>query len=278
MNIRVGCIGLGLAALAITGCAAINPGVGPDPGSAIVSSNSTGRAAVCAGWIAIDAASYAGWDGACPGCDIDAQGLYAWSRDIGASSRLMLNSGATIAKWKAAITAAATPLKRGNLLIITLSGHGGQIPDDNGDEADGLDETSCLWDGQLRDDDFLALLTTLPHGLRILIISDQCHSQGNFMLTRFTASLVNRGKPALDSTEGSGFDGEIIQLAGCREESYSYGGDQGGVWTTTFLKWRDCGMTLAEWFEQAKKEMPDNQIPVWVEYGAVSDEFRNLVL
>lgn len=272
MKIRIGFVGISFAALVITGCAAINPGGAPNAGAPIE------RAAVCSGWTAINPNSNAGWNGECPGCDIDAKAMYAWSADIGASARLMLNAGATITKWKAAISAAAAPLHRGNLLIITLSGHGGQIPDDNGDEADGLDETSCLWDGQLRDDDFLALLKTLPRGLRILIISDQCHSQGNFMFSRFQLSQVNPGKPMIDSTEGSGFDGEIIQLAGCREESYSFGGDTGGTWTTTFLKYRDCGMTLTQWFEQAKKEMPDNQVPVWVEYGNVSDEFRKIVL
>ncbi len=58
----------------------------------------------------------------------------------------------------AAIRAAAKQLKSGDLLFLTYSGHGGQVPDVTGEEDDKLDETWCFFDAQLIDDElFLEL-------------------------------------------------------------------------------------------------------------------------
>ena len=48
---------------------------------------------------------------------------------------------------------AAKALKPGDLFFLTYSGHGGQVPDVTGDEDDKQDETWCLYDGQLIDDE-----------------------------------------------------------------------------------------------------------------------------
>ncbi|MEO5695911.1 MAG: caspase family protein, partial [Burkholderiaceae bacterium] len=56
------------------------------------------------------------------------------------------------------------------------SGHGGQVPDVDGDEADGKDETWCLYDGQLIDDELYFELSRFATGVRILVLSDSCHS------------------------------------------------------------------------------------------------------
>jgi metacaspase-1 len=61
------------------------------------------------------------------------------------------------------------------------SGHGTQIPDDDGDEADGMDEALCPVDyqteGMIRDDDiYRELVATLPAGCRLTVLMDCCHS------------------------------------------------------------------------------------------------------
>lgn len=67
-------------------------------------------------------------------------------------------------------------LKAGDLFFLTYSGHGGQVPDLNGDEADKKDETWCLFDGQLIDDELYLELSKFKAGVRILVLSDSCHS------------------------------------------------------------------------------------------------------
>jgi hypothetical protein len=59
---------------------------------------------------------------------------------------------------------------------MTYSGHGGQVPDVSGDEADKQDETWCLYDGQLIDDELYLELSRFKAGVRILVLSDSCHS------------------------------------------------------------------------------------------------------
>jgi len=67
--------------------------------------------------------------------------------------------------------------RSGDLVWITYSGHGAQVADPDGDEADGLDETWCLHDAQLLDDEVYRLLCTFPPGVRICLLTDSCHNQ-----------------------------------------------------------------------------------------------------
>jgi hypothetical protein len=68
-------------------------------------------------------------------------------------------------------------MKAGDLFVLTYSGHGGQVPDSSGDEQDDKqDETWCLYDGQLIDDELYLELSRFAAGVRILVLSDSCHS------------------------------------------------------------------------------------------------------
>lgn len=75
-----------------------------------------------------------------------------------------------------AIQNAAIELMEGDIFFISFSGHGGQIPDINGEEDDALDETWCLYDGQITDDELDSLWATFRPGVRILVVEDCCNS------------------------------------------------------------------------------------------------------
>mmetsp|Transcript_69735 Transcript_69735/g.159928 ORF Transcript_69735/g.159928 Transcript_69735/m.159928 type:complete len:366 (-) Transcript_69735:155-1252(-) len=82
----------------------------------------------------------------------------------------------------------------GDSLFMHYSGHGTQMKDDDGDEADGMDEALCPVDypsaGMIRDDDmFRELVATLPAGCRLTVVMDCCHSGSILDLPySFTAS------------------------------------------------------------------------------------------
>jgi hypothetical protein len=85
-------------------------------------------------------------------------------------------------------------MKACDIFLMTYSGHGGQVPDFSGDEAleradDFQDETLCLFDGQLIDDELYALWAGFPADSRVLVISDCCHSGSNIK-QRMIADLV----------------------------------------------------------------------------------------
>jgi len=125
---------------------------------------------------AVSAAHYGGWSGDLAACEFDADDMAAIAKSKAMKSTVLLTKKATRAAALAAIRAAAKACKSGDLFFLTYSGHGGQVPDTNGDEPDGQDETWCLYDGQLIDDELYLELSRFGAGVRILVLSDSCHS------------------------------------------------------------------------------------------------------
>jgi hypothetical protein len=89
---------------------------------------------------------------------------------------VLLTKKGTRAALLKGLRAAAKALKAGDRFLLSFSGHGGQVPDTNRDEADRKDETWCLWDGQLLDDELYFELSRFAAGVRVVVLSDSCHS------------------------------------------------------------------------------------------------------
>lgn len=125
---------------------------------------------------AVSPAAYGGWSGDLAACEFDAKDMAAIAKSKGMKPTVLLTRQGTRAKMLAAIRKAAKQLKKGDLFFLTYSGHGGQVPDVTGDEQDKQDETWCLFDGQLIDDELYVELSHFAAGVRILVLSDSCHS------------------------------------------------------------------------------------------------------
>jgi metacaspase-1 len=125
---------------------------------------------------AVSAAAYSGWEGPLAACEFDAHDMAAIARSKGIEPTVLLTKKATRAAMLSAMRAAAKALDTGDFFLLTYSGHGGQVPDTNGDEPDKQDETWCLYDGQLIDDELYFELSRFQAGVRILVLSDSCHS------------------------------------------------------------------------------------------------------
>jgi hypothetical protein len=108
------------------------------------------------------------------GCINDANDMLALARNKGFQTRQLLDNQATSAAIVSKIEQAAQTLQPGDLFWISYSGHGSQIPDPK--ESDQRSETWVLWDRQLIDDELYALWGKFRAGVRILVISDSCHS------------------------------------------------------------------------------------------------------
>ena len=124
----------------------------------------------------VSAAHYGGWSGELMACEADAQDMAALAKSRGMKTTVLLTRNATRAKALAAIRLAAKQLTSGDLFFLTYSGHGGQIPDVTGEEDDKKDETWCLYDAQLIDDELYLELSGFAEGVRVLMLSDSCHS------------------------------------------------------------------------------------------------------
>jgi hypothetical protein len=84
---------------------------------------------------------------------------------------------------QAAIKALITGAKKGDTLLLHYSGHGANVPDNNGDEADRRDEILCPtdldWKDPLRDDWLRVAFNGLKPGVSLTVIMDCCHSGSN---------------------------------------------------------------------------------------------------
>ena len=70
--------------------------------------------------------------------------------------------------------------RRDDVLVLHYSGHGSNVPDDNGDEADHRDEILCPtdldWKNPFRDDWLRKALGKLRREVNLTVIMDCCHS------------------------------------------------------------------------------------------------------
>ncbi|WP_100444721.1 caspase family protein [Glycomyces xiaoerkulensis] len=110
------------------------------------------------------------------GCVNDANDMTALARSQGFSTTTLLDRDGRCQNIIDAIGDAARRLRSGDFFLLTYAGHGSQIPDATGDEADDMDETWVGYDRQLMDDELYALWGEFQPGVRILMISDSCHS------------------------------------------------------------------------------------------------------
>jgi metacaspase-1 len=139
---------------------------------------------------AVSPAHYEGWSGELAACEFDAKDMAAVAKAAGMTPTILLTKNATRKRVLTSIRAAAKQLKSGDLLFLTYSGHGGQVPDVTGEEDDKLDETWCFFDAQLIDDELFLELSRFAKGVRILVLSDSCHS-----------GTVTRARPVAGSTD-----------------------------------------------------------------------------
>ncbi len=128
----------------------------------------------------VDPGHYDGWDGKLTACEADAHSMLALASGEGLAPDLLLTQDATRQNVVEHIQKAARDLNAGDLFFFSVSAHGGRLPDFNQDEDhDGdikMDETLCLYDFQIADDELYMLWTEFRAGVRVLVVPDTCHS------------------------------------------------------------------------------------------------------
>lgn len=230
----------------------------------MVDTNSHAEALIC-GLTKVDPKAYGNWDGDCPGCDVDADVMALLCGEQGADVTKATNDQCTAANLTKLARGMWVTMASNDLFILYISGHGGQVRDLNGDEADGKDETLCLWDGEFTDDKMAALWESMPRGIRVLFITDTCNSGTNF---KYRPKKLEKAVPR-------NFERQLIHIGGCPDGKSSMGSPSGGTLTTALIDaWVD-GNTPREWCVRAKQLMPSTQVPQYEEYGNVTDAFRN---
>jgi uncharacterized caspase-like protein len=106
------------------------------------------------------------------------------SKDI----TVLLDHAATTEAMKKAITKLVKDANKGDTILLHYSGHGANVPDKNGDEADKRDEILCPadldWKKPLTDDWLRRTFNKLKAGVNFTVIMDCCHSGNNTRVFR----------------------------------------------------------------------------------------------
>lgn len=216
---------------------------------------------------------YRGWNGDCPGTDVDVRRARAWADRIPELAYLsvLCDREATVPQGHAKL---AQMLRRhahdDDLTVVFYSGHGAQVRDASGDEADGLDEALCMWDGYWLDDNLAACCREAAAGTVVFVL-DCCHSGQEQEQAQVTLSRV---------LGGTTLSARVIVLAGCEEARSSWGSKAGGEWSWALSKalfpegavegWLnrwvrgraprcEAGLSIGEWFDQAAARLEKRQ-------------------
>jgi metacaspase-1 len=118
-----------------------------------------------------------GTNGALSGCINDAKSMEAIARSRGFETTLLLDDEATaegVLDWLAHTARIANA---GDTIFVSYAGHGSQVTDTHvPGEPDGRDETWCLYNRMLVDDELGQAWSRFPAAVRIVLVSDSCHS------------------------------------------------------------------------------------------------------
>jgi len=198
-----------------------------------------------------------------PNCVRDARAQKDIAERFGFKASILENEDATTDRVVNMIAAAASNLKNGDLFFISFSGHGNRVIDKDGDEEDGYDETWCLYDQMLIDDDIFELLKRFKPGVRILIIADSCHSG---------TSIRNLGSDEV-SINGEGLSKRInemqaagLLMAACQDNQTALGGEGNSysVYTNCMLnvlEQCDCCESYWDLHQKISSKMPITSTP-----------------
>lgn len=244
-----------------------------------------GKKALCIG-----INDYPGTQNDLSGCVNDANDWAAELGSRGFTVSKMLDKKATRAAMTKNIGSLIKDARKGDTVVITYSGHGTWVPDSSGDEADGRDEGLCPWDissaGPLLDDEISQLFAQRAGGVRILLISDSCHSgsvtRGNdsdldpgmprarflpleaWMPAVELPAAVSRPRGLISGLRRSGGD---LLLAGCMDTQYSWDtsfrGRPNGAFTYYALKTlrENKPINYVAWFNAIRTYLPTTHLP-----------------
>lgn len=256
--------------------------------------------ALCVGVNKVDPDHYAGWSGPLNACENDARNMAAMLTTRGFAASTLLTRNATSHNFFKALSSLALEAKAGDIVCITNSSHGGQVPDYDADESDGMDETVCLYDREVLDDELAACWATFAPGVRVLWVSDSCHSGTMVRAIGQSAVLVQDGSKALPpevaATTASvneatykavsaavanrpPIDAYVLAFGACQDNQTAMDGAMNGAFTGALLRTlRDYPTeSLGRVLIRIQRALPASQTPKYTYFGPRLDSWEKAV-
>ena len=242
------------------------------------------------------------------GCENDARDMADIAQANKFEVKTLLTREATRDNVIDQISKAASTLLSGDIFMLTYSGHGGWLYDKNNDERDFMDETWCLYDGQLVDDELYYWLSKFKPDVRVFVTSDSCHSGTITRMAVIKKSRVKSGKRVraiskklaravyaknrefydqilTDQKYGSAFEGidaSVLLISACQDDQECLDGDENGVFTKILLLVWDNGHFkptgeregYQAFYDAVSNRSPMSQTPNYFQTGRINEEFE----
>lgn len=250
---------------------------------------------------AVNPIHYDGWSGELNFAEDDASAMYNIARKQKFDySQILPTPMATRKRVLSEIRSIAQKAESGDLVFISYSGHGARMPALNG-TPDATNETWCCHDGMVIDKELLFLWRQFKSGVRIVVVSDSCHSGdivrvpediekqalergAKFLPMHKSLAVFNKNSstykrimkklPVVDDTK---LAVRVKQIGGCAVDKFSYEGDGNGELTLAINAAFDKGAFKGDYsvfFTTILKKMATNlQMPVLLNIGAADLEF-----
>jgi hypothetical protein len=242
---------------------------------------------------------YDGWRGTLTCPVADAFAMYQLATQQKFDDRFCLfDEQATRANILTQLKRLAKEATAKDLVLITYSGHGARLPNPI-DPTDPI-ETWCCFDGMLMDKELRVCWSKFKKGVRILIVSDSCHSGGVarepiddpieralghggkfltqekvqtiFKVNENTYSQILEATPYVDVSR---LRARVLLLAACEPQLVAYEDEGNSLYTKCLLKVWDKGMFRGNYKDFAKAialHMQDTeQIPATDGFGNEKD-------
>jgi len=215
-------------------------------------------------------------------CVNDAKDWSRFLQVLGYEVETFTDNECTLWLFKTKIKELIATSTAGDYLVLTYSGHGTQVIDRSGDEADGYDEAICLHDGNLVDDEIALMIKDLKDRIHCFLNFDCCFSgsatrNGVKIKYRKTDDIplnkVNKrrkrfGKNLINMKE--------VYLSGCSDKEYSYDANElhNGAETEYALACFVPGMTYKQWHKAIRKKLPSTRYPQTPQLEGTNDNLE----
>jgi len=202
----------------------------------------------------------------------------------------LLNQQATANTMRQCMQQLTQAAQAGDTIIITYSGHGSWVPDEDGEEEDGRDEVLCPYDvrqhGPITDDELVEIFAGFADDVHVLFFSDSCHSgtvvknlarlPNNTPRVRFlppelflTGNQLARARKLAEESkprDRAPRESKVLLFSGAQDNQYSYDtvfdGKPNGAFThfaLDALKTLPNTATYTDWRRQVSQYLPNPQ-------------------
>lgn len=204
----------------------------------------------------------------------DARDIAAIGRSRGFVTKTLLANRATRAAVVAEITAAAAALRKGDMYLLSFSGHGRQVPDRNREETDIRDEAWVLYNGLLLDDDLFKLWGKFKAGVRVLVFSDSCNS-GTILTADFGEPARSHRKKR--KAKKKKVKASVLLISACQDNEDAYEDHTNSVFIAELKRVWSRGQFSGDYtafYGTIRSNMSSTQTPNLYTIGAKTAAFR----